>query len=45
MIGIEKFAGIKILIDTDDILSDNIDFKNVERLMTCVTEDDGKFYS
>ena len=43
-IDIEKFDDTKILIDTDDQLPDDITFKNVVILMTCVIKDDGKFY-
>ena len=42
--GIEKFDETKIFIDTDDKLSDDIALKNVVKLMTSVTKDDGKFY-
>ena len=35
IIGIEKFYGTKILIDTDDKLPDDITLKNVVILMTC----------
>ena len=46
IIGIEKFDNIMILIDTDDKLSDDITFKKVVILMTCVTKDDKKnFYN
>ena len=40
VIGIEKFDDTKILIDTDDKLPDDITFKNVVILMTCVIKDD-----
>ena len=40
----EKFDDTKILIDMDDQLLDDITFKNVVILMTCVIKDDGKFY-
>ena len=36
---IQKFDNTKILVDTDDII-----FKNVVLLMTCVIKDYGKFY-
>ena len=39
-----RFADTKILIDTDDKLPDDITFKNVVVLMTCVIKDDGKLY-
>ena len=42
-IGIVKFDGTKILIETDDKLSDYITLKIVVLLMTCVIKDDGKF--
>ena len=44
IIGIEEFGNTKILVDTDDKLPDNINFKNVVILITCIIEDDGKFY-
>ena len=31
-------------MDTDDELSDDINFKNIVILMTCVIKDDDKFY-
>ena len=34
----------KILINTDDKLPDDVTFKNVVILMTCVIKDDNKFY-
>ena len=44
MIGIEKFDNTKIFIDADDKLSNNIIFKNIVILITCVITDDNKFY-
>ena len=44
IIGIEKFDDTKILIDSDDKMSDYITFKNVVILMTCVMKDGNKFY-
>ena len=42
---IKKIIGTtKSLIDTDDKLPDDITFKNVTRLITCVLKDNGKFY-
>ena len=43
-ISIKIFDNIKILIDADGKLSDDITLKNVAILMTCVIKDDGKFY-
>ena len=37
-IGIEKLEDTKILIDTDNKLSDDITLKNVVILMTCVSD-------
>ena len=42
--GIEKFDDTKILIDKDDKLPDDINFKNVVILITCVMRYDSKFY-
>ena len=42
-IGIAKFDDTKILIDTDDKLSDCITLKNPEILIICVIKDDAKF--
>ena len=42
--GIEKLDDTRILIDTDDILRDDITLKNDVILMTCVIKDDDKFY-
>ena len=36
IIGIEKFDDTKILIDVDDKLADDIAWKNIVILMTCV---------
>ena len=44
MIGIEKFDDTKIFIDADDKLSNDIIFKNIVILITCVITDDNKFY-
>ena len=44
MIGIEKFDNTKIFIDADDKLSNDIIFKNIVILITCVITDDNKFY-
>ena len=44
IMGIEKFDDTKILIDSDDKMSDYITFKNVVILMTCVMKDGNKFY-
>ena len=41
--GIKKFDS-KTLIDTNDELSDDINFKNIMILITCVIKDDDKFY-
>ena len=45
IIGIEKFSDTKILIDTDDKLSDDMNLRNVVILMTYVIKYDGKFYA
>ena len=44
IIDIEKFDNTKILIETDDKLPDDIIFKNVVILITCVIKDGPKFY-
>ena len=44
IIGIETFSDTKILIDTDDKLSDDMNLRNVVILMTYVIKYDGKFY-
>ena len=44
IMGIEKFDDTKILIDSDDKMSDYITFKNVVILMTCIMKDGNKFY-
>ena len=44
IIGIEKFDDTKILINTNDKLSDRITFKRVKILMTCVIKDGNRFY-
>ena len=43
-IGIEKPDNIRILIDADDKLPDDIALKNVVVIMTCVIKNDDKFY-
>ena len=43
-IGIEKFYDTKILIDIDDILSDDITSENVTISTTRVIKDDNKLY-
>ena len=43
-IDIAKFDDSKILIDTHDKLSDDIIFKNVAILITCIIKDSDKFY-
>ena len=43
-IGIVKFDGTRILIDTDDKLPDYITFKNVVILTTCVIKSITKIY-
>lgn len=45
IIGIEQFENTKILIDADVTLPVDITFKNVAILMSCVIEEDNKFYS
>ena len=44
IIGIEYFDNTKILIDTNDQLPQDITWKNVVILMTCIINNDGKFY-
>ena len=44
IMGIEKFDDTKILIDSDDKMSDYITFKNVVILMTCIMKDGNKCY-
>ena len=44
IIGIEKFDDANILMDTDDKFLDDITLKNAVISMTCVKEDNGKFY-
>ena len=44
IIGIEYFDNTKILIDTNDQLPQGITWKNVVILMTCIINNDGKFY-
>ena len=41
---IEKFDNTKILIDTNNELTDYINLKNVAILMACVIKGDDKFY-
>ena len=43
-ISIEKFDDIENLIDTNDKLPNDITFKKVMILMTCVIKDDDNFY-
>ena len=45
IIGVKKFHNTKILIDTDDKLSNDITLKNVVILITCVIKDDHKSYA
>ena len=40
IIGIEKTDNTKILIDTDDKLSDDVTLKDIVILVTCFTKDD-----
>ena len=40
IIGIEKIDNTKILIDTDDKLSDDVTLKDIVMLVTCFTQDD-----
>ena len=40
----QNFDYIKVLIDTDDKLPDDITLKNVVILITCVSKDDDEFY-
>ena len=44
IIGIEQFENTKVLIDADVTLPVDITFKNVAILMSCVIEEDNKFY-
>ena len=44
IIGIEKFDDTKILMNTDDKLTNDITFKNVVILVTCVIKGDDKFH-
>ena len=44
IIGIENFDNTKILIDTNGQLPQDITWKNVVILMTCIINNDGKFY-
>ena len=44
IIGTEYFDNTKILIDTNDQLPQDITWKNVVILMTCIINNDGKFY-
>ena len=41
---IGNFDNIRILIDTDDKLPDDITLKNAVLIMTCVIKDGDKFY-
>ena len=42
---IKKFDDTKILTEANDKPPDDITFKNVAILITCVTKDDNKFYA
>ena len=42
--GIEKFGNTKILINSDDKLSDDNTLKRVVTLLTCAVKDGNKFY-
>ena len=44
IIGIEKFDDTKILMNTEDKLTNDITFKNVVILVTCVIKGDDKFH-
>ena len=44
MVFIEKLDDTKILIDTDDRLSDEVSLKNVVISISCVIKDTDKFY-
>ena len=44
IIGIENFDNTKILIDTNGQLPQDITWKNVVILMTCIINNDGKLY-
>ena len=44
IIGTEKVDDAKIFIETDDKLPDDISFKNILILMTCVIKDADRFY-
>ena len=44
IIGIEEFDDIKILIETDDNLADDVTLKSVVILNTCVMKNGDKFY-
>ena len=44
IIGIEKFDDTEILMNTDDKLTNDITFKNVVILVTCVIKGDDKFH-
>ena len=44
IIGFEKFEDIKILIEADDKLLDDITLENVVILITWIIKDDHKFY-
>ena len=44
IIGIEEFDDIKILIETDDNLADDVTLKSVVILITCVMKNGDKFY-
>ena len=44
IIGIKKFDDTKILTDKNDKLPNDITLKNVSILVTCVINDNDKFY-
>lgn len=44
IIGTGQFENTKILIDADVTLPVDVTFKNIAILMSCVIEEDSKFY-
>ena len=44
IICIEEFDDSKILVDTDDEISDDITLKKAVALISCILNDDDKFY-
>ena len=44
VIGIIKFDGTNILIDTNNKLEEYITLKNIAILITCIIKGEGKFY-